>query len=42
MATLSLFVTGFLDFYIWGWQYGRLMLWITMGLWAGAYSEVEA
>lgn len=39
MAALCLFVTGFFDFYIWGWQYGRLMLWSTLGLWAAAYDH---
>jgi len=39
VATLSLLATGFFDFYIWGWQCGRVMLWTTAGLWAGAYSR---
>jgi hypothetical protein len=39
IATLALLVTGFFDFYLWGWQPGRLMLWLTLGLWAGAYTR---
>ena len=39
MALLGLFVTSFFDFYLWGWQVGRLMLWAVLGLWAGRYSQ---
>jgi len=31
-GVLGLFVISFLDFYPWGWQQGRLLLWITPGV----------
>jgi hypothetical protein len=40
IALVSLFVISFFDFYLWGWQFGRLMLWAMLGLWAGRYGQI--
>ena len=37
MALLGLFVTSLWDFYIWGWQSGRLFFFALLGLWASAW-----
>jgi O-antigen ligase len=39
MALLGLSATSLFDFYLWGWQFGRLMLWAVLGLWAGRYTQ---
>ena len=35
----GLLVTSIWDFYIWGWQYGRLFFFTALGLWTAAYSR---
>jgi O-antigen ligase len=37
LALWGLLLTSVWDFYIWGWQYGRLFFFAALGLWSAAY-----
>jgi hypothetical protein len=41
VAVLCLLTTSFFDYYIWGWQQGRILFWAVAGLWAGSYSRLS-
>lgn len=38
-ALAATLIAGMFDFYFWGWENGRILLWSLFGLWAAAFSS---